>query len=102
MLVRELIYFSYFINTERPYSSDVDSDFSVVAGTNKHAEPKQHVNVKKIIRHQDYNMTTHNFSDLYFVYVRHDIGKTEPSLQTDQPAHDVETTLHGCCNDVKM
>ena len=50
-------------------------DFRVFAQTNLHKHPGQDVGVEYIITHDGYNVSRHPWRDLFFVYVKHDIGK---------------------------
>lgn len=59
-------------NTTIQYKAE---DLRVLAQTNFHKRPGQDVGVKHIITHDGYNVTRHPWRDLFFVYVKYDIGK---------------------------
>ena len=67
-----LFIFDYIVDAT--YTSGNPKDFEVVAQTNYHKEPGQIVQVKRFIRHREYEFTDHKWRDLFFVYVKNDIG----------------------------
>eukprot|EP00111_Clytia_hemisphaerica_P020316 TCONS_00059855-protein len=50
------------------YTSEDPKNFDVAAQTNYHKEPGQIVQVKRLIRHKEYEFTDHKWRDLFFVY----------------------------------
>lgn len=69
------LFFSVYTSANNTTLQYKVEDLRVFAQTNLHTHPGQDVGVKHVITHGGYNVTRHPWRDLFFVYVKHDIGK---------------------------